>query len=184
MIRKSIYYMLVFLGLILGMACIKVETHLEEKLDKPTFLINIKILDSGKWKRAYLATSSVDFAELTDDHNVVGSGTLQNWHGTLLDIDLSLQRDKVLLEKPYWESTLLGIDPKFLGSAFVTEENVFVDNVNIDYLEYIPFRSQTDIRNGRRYEIDSILDLDEIIEQSDSTVVLNTSKILATMFEL
>ena len=61
---------------------------------------------------------------------------------------MSQQKEKVLLEKPYWESTLLGIDPNFLGSAFVTKETVFMDNVNIDYLDSIPFRSQIDIRNG------------------------------------
>ena len=103
-----------------------------------------------------------------------------NW----TDFDLSLQKDKVLLEKPYWESTLLGIDPDFLGSTFVTKQNEFVDNIQIDYLEYIPFRTAIEIRNGRLYQIDLILDLDEIIEHSDSITRLNTSEIFATMIEL
>ena len=97
---------------------------------------------------------------------------------------MSQQKDKVLLEKPYWESTLLGIDPDFLGSTFVTKQNEFVDNIQIDYLEYIPFRTAIEIRNGRFYQIDLILDLDEIIEQSDSITRLNTSEIFATMIEL
>ena len=176
--------LLLLLAIFAGLSCIKVETNLQENRTKPEMRINIKLLDSEKWKRAYLVVSSVNFAELTNDHNGSGSGTVQNWDGILLDFDLSQRKDKKVLEEPYWESTLLGIDPNFLGSTFVTAQNVFVDDIHIDYLDYIPFGSQIEIRNGKKYEINLILNLDEIIEQYDSTTVLNISKIFASIAEL
>lgn len=89
-----------------------------------------------------------------------------------------------VLEKPHWETTLLGIDPSFQINSFINDDNTEIKSVSVEYIEYIPFENKTVIENGKMYKIDLIINLEEVLVNNGDTFEFKTSKIKAAITEI
>ena len=168
-------------ALILG--CLSILSCSEEKIDsdgiiEPRIQVNLKIRNANGWESANVTINYIRFFQTT------AIGTVQNWNGTTLNFDLKQEETKEVLEKPYWESILLGIDPNFIETSFVSTDDMQTEEVAIEYVEYIPFENQTTIENGKKYQIDLVINLEEALIKKEDSFELKVSTIEAKISEL
>lgn len=180
--RKLIVYVLI-LGCLFIFSCSE-ERMGSEAIDKPIILVNLQLRKANEWKSAHVTIDYIRFFETNGDQSETAIGTVQDWSGTTLDFDLSQAETKQVLEEPYWETILLGIDPNFIVNRVTTIDDMQMDEFAVEYVEYIPFDSQTIIENGKQYQIDLTLDLDEALIQREEAFMLKMSKIDAKISEL
>lgn len=167
--------------LILG--CLSILSCSEERMDSdiidaPTIQVNLQIRNANAWRSANVTISYIRFFETT------AIGTVQNWKGTTLNFDLRQEETKKVLEEPYWESILLGIDPDFIATSFIATDDMQTKEVAIEYVEYIPFENQIAIEDGKKYRIDLVIDLDEALIKKEDSFELKVSTIKARISEL
>lgn len=141
-------------------------------------------MQSDLWKTAYTNVNYIQFSEVADNHNGNTYGMVQNWDGVLLEFDLQQEQTSSILEEPYWESNLQGIRPDFVGSTFVTSDDIFIHEIDFEYIEYIPFREQIEIQNTKEYLVTLWLNLDEVLEPNGQRYTFNASKMSAQIIEL
>nr|WKN34121.1 hypothetical protein K4G66_17220 [Tunicatimonas sp. TK19036] len=171
--------------LILG--CLSILSCSEERMNsmgEPTIQVNLQIRNANEWKSANVTIDYIRFFQTNSDQSETGIGTVQNWNGTTLNFDLRQEETKKVLEKPYWEAILLGIDPDFIETSFVTVDDIQIEGVAIEYVEYIPFENQTTIKNGKKYQIDLGIDLDKALIKKEDSFELKVSTIKAKISEL
>ena len=172
-------------ALILG--CLSILSCSEERMnsiDEPTIQVNLHFRNANEWKSANVTIDYIRFFQTNSEQSETGIGTVQNWNGTTLNFDLRQEKTKKVLEKTYWEAILLGIDPNFIATSFVTADNLQIEGVAIEYVEYIPFENQTTIENGKKYQIDLVIDLDEALIKKADSFELKVSTIKAKISEL
>lgn len=172
--RKLTVYTLI-LGCLLILSCSEERMN---RIGEPTIQVNLQIRNANEWRSANVTIDYIRFFQTT------AIGTVQNWNGTTLDFDLSQEETKKVLEKPYWESILLGIDPNFIKTSFVAADNMQTEEVAVEYVEYIPFENQTTIKNGKKYQIDLVIDLDKALIKKEDAFELKVSRMEAKISEL
>ena len=143
----------------------------------PVLEIYVTTLESEKWEEADVHISNVKFA-IENEEGTIGSSSLQQYFGVRYDVGLDEEQSTLIFNDRHFDiSKLVGLRLNNLD-ILLSNSDSGISNVISPYIDYIPLSESISLENDRRYKVEFILDLDELVYEENGQLYLDPSYVI------
>ena len=160
-------FTLLTIGLLFMTSCTKEEQD-------PVLEIYITTEASDKWTDAEVIFGNMRFVS-ENESSIESYSNLQSFLGSTYSVALNEMETKLVYNDSHFDyEKLLGFR-LLLSSLRLGNLDNISQEVSIPYHDYIPLKEPFAVENGKKYRLDVVLDLDEIITEVNGQLALDPS---------